>query len=128
MLEMRVHQANQSQCSQFTSLQCVVTFFGRCMSGYGIEHASNPTHKHKSSLRKQLCCIFPSLFLLPVGSHFISFVVSLSFKSSLQQRFSTKPNGCRESCSGVNCSVSARLKPADGVACNSACKVCLGQF
>ncbi len=46
------------------------------------------------------------------------FVVALSVKSSLHQRFTTRPNGCRESCSGVNWSVSARLKPADGVACS----------
>ncbi len=49
--------------------------------------------------------------------------LSLSFKSSLHQRFTMRPNGCRESCSGVNCSVSARLEPADGVACSSACQV-----
>ncbi len=36
------------------------------------------------------------------SSRFIKFVVSLSFQSSLHQRFTTRPNGCRESCSGVN--------------------------
>ncbi len=61
-------------------------------------------------LRKQLCCTLTCLFLIWHAFYF--FVVSLSFKSSLRQRFTTRPNSCRESCSGVNWSVSARLKLA----------------
>ncbi len=80
----------------------------------------------KRPQRKQLLCPLPSLFLFQLVFYFISF--HLSFKSSLHQRFSMRPNGCRESCSRVNCSVSARLKPADGVACSSACQVTRGQF
>ncbi len=38
----------------------------------------------------------------------------------------TRPNVCRESRSGVNWSVSARLKPPDAVACNSTCQVARG--
>ncbi len=72
-------------------------------------------------LRRQLRCTLPSLFLLqPL---FISFIVALSFKTSLHQKFRMRLNGCRESCSGVNWSISARLKLADGVTCNSACQV-----
>ncbi len=37
-------------------------------------------------------------------------------------------NCCRESCSGVNWSVPARLTPADGAACNSTCQVARHQF
>ncbi len=44
------------------------------------------------------------------------FRLFLFFKSSLHQRFLTRPNGCRISCSCVNWSISARLKSADGVA------------
>ncbi len=72
-------------------------------------------------------CTLPSLFLFQLVFCSVC-CLSLSFKSSLHQRFSMKPNGCRESCSGVNWSVSARLKPADGVACSSACQVARGQF
>ncbi len=53
------------------------------------------------------------------STHFLSFVVALYFKSSLHHRFTTRWKGCRESCSGVNWSVSARLKSADGVTCKS---------
>ncbi len=56
---------------------------------------------------------FPSLFLLWVA--FYLFVVALSLRASLHQRFTLRQNGCRESCSGVNWSASARLKPDDGV-------------
>ncbi len=38
------------------------------------------------------------------------------------QRFTMRWNGCRESCSRVNWSVSARLEPADGVACRHCCQ------
>ncbi len=55
--------------------------------------------------------IAPSPSCFCSGLCFISFVVALSFKSSLHQRFTTRPNGCREICSGVNWSVSARFKP-----------------
>ncbi len=48
---------------------------------------------------RQLSCPLPSLFLLRL--HFISFVVSLSFKSSLKQRFTMRSHSCRDSCSGV---------------------------
>ncbi len=61
---------------------------------------------------------------LPFFAIFIWFAVALSFKASLHQRFMMiRQNGCRESCSGVNWSVSARLKSVDSVACNSACQV-----
>ncbi len=66
-------------------------------------------------LEKQLRCALPSHFCS--GSHFILVVVALSFKSSLHQRFTMRWNSCRESCSWVNWSVSARLKTADGVVC-----------
>ncbi len=46
-------------------------------------------------LRIDLCRPLPSLFLLRLAFYF---VISLSFKSSLNQRFTTRPNGCRESC------------------------------
>ncbi len=75
--------------------------------------------------RNQLGCSLPSLFLLWLAFYF---VVSLSFRSSLHQRFTTTPIGRRESCSGVNWSISARLKLVDGVACSSACQVVRGQF
>ncbi len=61
----------------------------------------------------RLLCNLPSLFCC--SSCFFVFVfVALSFKSSLRQRFTMRPNGCRESCSGVHWSISARLKLADG--------------
>ncbi len=59
----------------------------------------------------------PSSPCFSSSSHFIPFVVALSFKSSLHQRITTRRNGCWESCSSVNWSISARLEPADGVAC-----------
>ncbi len=62
-------------------------------------------------LRKQLRCTLPSLCST---SRFILFVVALTFKTSLRQRCTMRRNGCRESCSGVKWSVSARLKPAGG--------------
>ncbi len=61
------------------------------------------------------------------GLCFISFVVVLSSKVSLHQRFMTRQNGRRESCSGVNWSVSARIKPDDSVACSLACQAAKGQ-
>ncbi len=67
-------------------------------------------------LRNQLCCPLPSLFLLPLMFYLVCCLSLLS--RSLQQRFTTRPNGFRESCSGANWSVSARLKPADDVACS----------
>ncbi len=63
-------------------------------------------------LTKQLCHTLPSLFSLRLVFYFVC-CRPLSFKASLHQRFTTRPNGCRESCSGVNWSVSARLKPAN---------------
>ncbi len=68
-------------------------------------------------IRKQLGCILPSLFFSCVLCCLL-----FSFNSSLHQRFMTRPNGCRESCSGVNWSVSARLKPADGDTCRCLCQ------
>ncbi len=55
------------------------------------------------------------------GWCFISFV-ALSFESSLHQRFVTRQSGCRKSCSRENWSVSAQLKPADGVAYRHYCR------
>ncbi len=75
-------------------------------------------------LRRQFHCTLPSVFALPR----VLFVVALSFMASLHQRFMKRPNGCRESCSTVNRSVSARLKPADSVACCSVCQVARGQL
>ncbi len=50
-----------------------------------------------------------------------------TLKIILHQRFTTRQNGCRENCNGVNWYISARVKPTDGVACNSACWVARGQ-
>ncbi len=46
-----------------------------------------------------------------------TFVIALSLKASLHQRFTTGRNGGRERCSSVNWSVSARPQLDDGVAC-----------
>ncbi len=65
-------------------------------------------------LGKHLRCTVPSLFLLRLAFYLIC------CRSLFWGQFTTKirrPNGCGESCSGVNSSVSARLKPADDVAC-----------
>ncbi len=65
-------------------------------------------------LGKHLRCTVPSLFLLWLAFYFIC------CRSLFWGQFTTKirrPNGCGESCSGVNSSVSAGLKPADDVAC-----------
>ncbi len=56
------------------------------------------------------------------------FVVSLSFKFSLRQKFLTRWNSCSESCRSVNWSVSVRLKRAESVSRNSACQVARDQF
>ncbi len=65
----------------------------------------------------------PSLPCFCFGSRFISFVVILSFLPPVYTKdFTTKRNGCRESCSRVNWSISARLKTADGVACKHYCR------
>ncbi len=86
------------------------------------DNAGNPASCSMKLLRMQ-----PSLPAFALARTLFC-LLSLSFKSSLHQRFMMTLNGCRESCSGVNCSVSARLKAADGVACNSACRVFRGQF
>ncbi len=52
-------------------------------------------------LRKQVRCTLPS------------FVVTLSFKIRLPQRFMARLNGCRERCSDVNWSLSPRLEPTN---------------
>ncbi len=47
--------------------------------------------------------------------------MALSLKSSLHQRFTTRWNCCRASCSGVNWSISAQHKLADCVICRHYC-------
>ncbi len=69
-------------------------------------------------LEKSSAALSPLCFCS--GSCFILFVVALSFQSSLHHRFPMRPNGWRESCSGANWSISARVKPADGSACQAA--------
>ncbi len=56
---------------------------------------------------------------------FTFFVDTLSFESSLQftiSRFTIRRNGCRESCSGVDRSLSAQLKLADSAVCRHYCQ------
>ncbi len=56
--------------------------------------------------------------LLPVfaSAHVLSRLFSLFLLSPICTKDSQRDeNGCRESCSDANCSVSAQLRPADGV-------------
>ncbi len=71
----------------------------------------NTWFKFKASVGSVPPCFYTS-------SCFILFVVALSFRASLHQRFITRQNCCRDSCSGVNWSISARFKWADNVARN----------
>ncbi len=94
-----------------------------------------PFHKLKSQCKVSYSrCILGKIFnsTVPPSSLFlIRFRLcccSLSFEASLHQRVTTRPNGCRRSCSSVNWFVSAWLKPTESVACNSACQVAGGQF
>ncbi len=60
-------------------------------------------------LLKQLCCTLPSLFLLWLAFYFVC--CHSLFLCHFLLTFWTRWNTCRKSCSGVNCSISARLKP-----------------
>ncbi len=57
-------------------------------------------------VEKHLRCTLPFLFLLWLSFYFTC--CQFLFSSSLHQKFTTRRNGCRESCSGVNWSISAR--------------------
>ncbi len=70
-------------------------------------------------LRRHLYCT--PVFAL---AHILFPLLSFSLLSPVYSKDShqLRRDGCRESCGRVNCSISARLKPVDRVACNSGCQ------
>ncbi len=63
-----------------------------------LQEKSFPTaHYTKNCMRRHSTALSPPYFCFPLC--FVSFFVALSFKSILHQRFTSRPNGCRKSCS-----------------------------